>query len=98
MPAPAFASDFAREVHAGLTRAGQKTLPCQYFYDDVGSLLFEAISALPEYGLTRADARVIRSCAGEVARRMPGARIALIASKPFITGIRMSVSTTSGRC
>ena len=70
-PAP-FAAGFAAEVRAGLTRTGQKTLPCRYFYDDVGSALFQAISALPEYGLTRADDRIIRACAGELIGRLPG--------------------------
>ena len=55
--AEALDNEFAREVRAGLTRGGQKTLPCRYLYDDVGSALFEAITFLPEYGLTRADAR-----------------------------------------
>jgi L-histidine Nalpha-methyltransferase len=60
-------SDFAVEVHAGLTAQGQKTLPCRYFYDDVGTALFQTISLLPEYGLTRADDRVIRASVGELA-------------------------------
>lgn len=51
----------AAEVRAGLLRPGQKTLPCKYFYDEVGSTLFEAICALPEYGLAAADARLLRS-------------------------------------
>jgi dimethylhistidine N-methyltransferase len=61
---------FAREVRVGLTRPGQKTLPCRYFYDAVGSTLFEAITELPEYGLTRADARVIDAHAAEIAAAM----------------------------
>src|SRR5579864_8921898 len=44
---------FARAVRAGLGKLGQKELPCEYFYDAVGSALFEAITLLPEYGLTR---------------------------------------------
>jgi dimethylhistidine N-methyltransferase len=51
--------EFARAVCSGLTRPGQKTLPCRYFYDAAGSALFDAITQLPEYGLTRAEARVI---------------------------------------
>jgi dimethylhistidine N-methyltransferase len=58
-------------VRAGLTRSGQKTLPCQYLYDEVGSALFEAITQLPEYGLTRADERIIRSHVGELIDRLP---------------------------
>jgi dimethylhistidine N-methyltransferase len=64
-------SEFASEVHAGLAKEGQKTLPCRYFYDDVGTALFQAISLLPEYGLTRADERVIRAHAGELAAWLP---------------------------
>ena len=61
---------FADDVREGLSQAGQKQLPCQYFYDDVGSALFEAITALPEYGLTRADTRLIRRLAPELAACM----------------------------
>lgn len=42
--------EFAADVRRGLLRAGQKELPSKYLYDDVGSALFEVISALPEYG------------------------------------------------
>src|SRR5215469_374252 len=52
--------DFAADVRDGLTRGGQKELPSKYLYDDVGSALFEVISHLPEYGLTRADERLLR--------------------------------------
>ena len=55
---PGVDSEFARDVEWGLTRS-RKTLPARWLYDDLGSALFEAITALPEYGLTRADARVI---------------------------------------
>jgi dimethylhistidine N-methyltransferase len=72
----AFESEFARDVHEGLSRSGQKTLPCRYFYDDVGSALFLAISALSEYGLTRADDRIIREHAGDLAEIVPaGAKV-----------------------
>jgi L-histidine N-alpha-methyltransferase len=60
-------SEFASEVCAGLTKEGQKTLPCRYFYDDVGTALFQTICLLPEYGLTRADERILRCHAGELA-------------------------------
>lgn len=65
-------NEFAREVRAGLTCAGQKTLPCRYLYDSVGSVLFEAITYLPEYGLTRADARIIQKHAGRLIGQLPG--------------------------
>jgi dimethylhistidine N-methyltransferase len=72
MYAPALENEFARDVRAGLTRAGQKTLPCRYLYDDIGSALFEAITFLPEYGLTRADARLVERHAEEIVARVPG--------------------------
>lgn len=72
MSAAAFDNEFARDVRAGLTRPEQKTLPCRYFYDSLGSALFEAITYLPEYGLTRADARILQTHAREIAARMKG--------------------------
>ena len=59
-------SEFAAEVRDGLLGASQKELPSKYLYDDVGSALFEVISVLPEYGLTRADERLLRENAGEI--------------------------------
>lgn len=64
--------DFAADVRDGLTRAGQKELPSKYLYDDVGSALFEVISHLPEYGLTRADERLLRRYAHEIVDRIAG--------------------------
>lgn len=61
---------FADDVREGLSQAGQKQLPCQYFYDAVGTALYEAITVLPEYGLTRADTRLIRRLAPELAAHM----------------------------
>jgi dimethylhistidine N-methyltransferase len=63
--------DFAAEVRAGLTRFGQKELPSKYLYDAVGSALFEVISVLPEYGLTRADERLLRRHAFDIVDRLP---------------------------
>ena len=53
-------SEFARAVRTGLGKEGQKELPSRYFYDAIGSALFDVITLLPEYGLTRADARMLR--------------------------------------
>jgi len=63
--------EFAAEVRAGLTREGQKELPSKYLYDDVGSALFEVISLLPEYGLTRADERLLRRHAYAIVQELP---------------------------
>src|SRR3954469_15758186 len=65
-----FEQSFAADVQAGLNRAGQKELPSKYLYDDVGSRLFDVITALPEYGLTRAEERILRSHAHEMIARL----------------------------
>jgi L-histidine Nalpha-methyltransferase len=70
---PASASyEFAADVRAGLIRSGQKELPSKYLYDDVGSALFEVICHLPEYGLTRADERLLRRHASQIADSITG--------------------------
>ncbi len=58
---------FALDVAEGLSLAGQKQIPPKYFYDDLGSSLFEAITFLPEYGLTRAGERLLNLHAGSIA-------------------------------
>jgi L-histidine Nalpha-methyltransferase len=64
-------SEFAEAVREGLTKPGQKELPSKYLYDEVGSALFETICVLPEYGLTRADARLLERYAKEIVDRLP---------------------------
>jgi L-histidine Nalpha-methyltransferase len=64
--------EFAADVRAGLTKPVQKELPSKYLYDALGSALFEAICALPEYGLTRADARLLQRHARDIVGRMQG--------------------------
>jgi len=64
--------DFANYVRLGLTINGQKELPSKYLYDALGSKLFEAITELPEYGLTRADERLLRSHAHQIVARIQG--------------------------
>jgi L-histidine Nalpha-methyltransferase len=69
--APASLPTFAADVCRGLTGPGPKQLDSRYFYDELGSSLFEAISLLPEYGLTRADERILRTHAAEIVARVP---------------------------
>jgi L-histidine Nalpha-methyltransferase len=64
-------SEFARCVRECLTKSGQRELPSKYLYDEVGSALFETICVLPEYGLTRADARLLEKHADEIVERLP---------------------------
>jgi dimethylhistidine N-methyltransferase len=72
-PAPSLwhVSEFAADVRAGLTKPVQRELPSKYLYDEVGSALFETICVLPEYGLTRADARLLEKHSREIVARLP---------------------------
>ena len=63
-------NSFAEDVRNGLGQPGQKELPSKYLYDDVGSALFEAITRLPEYGLTRAEERILREHSGDIAEHL----------------------------
>jgi len=63
-------SDLAGDVRAGLCRRGQKELPSKYLYDEIGSALFEVVSVLPEYGLTRADERLLQRHAADIVSRL----------------------------
>jgi L-histidine N-alpha-methyltransferase len=56
---------FARDVRKGLTDH-PKHLSCRYFYDADGSYLFEAICALPEYYVTRAEREILQARAVEI--------------------------------
>ncbi|UVO14228.1 L-histidine N(alpha)-methyltransferase [Mycobacterium sp. SVM_VP21] len=65
------AADAARtalraDVRQGLAQH-PKSLPPKWFYDDVGSELFDQITRLPEYYPTRAEAEILRAHSGEVA-------------------------------
>src|SRR5258708_15924044 len=64
-------SEFAAAVREGLLKPGQRELPSKYLYDEVGSALFETICLLPEYGLTRADARLLQTHAKEIVDLLP---------------------------
>ena len=65
------AADAARtalrgDVRHGLTQT-PKSLPPKWFYDDVGSELFDQITRLPEYYPTRTEAEILRDRAAEIA-------------------------------
>jgi len=66
----ATSSELINDVRLGLTKPGQKELPSKYLYDSVGSALFEVISVLPEYGLTRADERLLRRYSEDIVARL----------------------------
>ena len=53
-----FINNFSEDVKAGLT-SESKYLPFAYFYDHIGSQLFEKICELPEYYLTRTETVIL---------------------------------------
>ena len=63
-------SDFINAVRAGLS-GYPKRLPCRFFYDEVGSKLFEEICDLPEYYLTRAEHEILTNYAVEIVDELP---------------------------
>jgi L-histidine Nalpha-methyltransferase len=61
------APSFAQDVASGLGSL-PKRLPSKYFYDAVGSALFDAITYLPEYYLTRAETEILREWGWQIVR------------------------------
>jgi L-histidine N-alpha-methyltransferase len=66
LAADSAADALRRDVCDGLTRA-PKSLPPKWFYDSVGSDLFDQITRLPEYYPTRAEAEILRARAADIA-------------------------------
>jgi len=64
-------SDFAACALNGLAHPEQKNLPSRFLYDEIGSSLFEVITVLPEYGVTRAEERLLRDHSPEIIGRLP---------------------------
>ncbi len=64
------------DVRQALT-ASRKRLPCKYFYDPEGNALFEQISELPEYYLTRTETAILKRYAASIIGRCP-ADLALV--------------------
>ena len=58
-------NDFGSDVRRGLT-AARKWLPPKWFYDDLGSALFDTICFLPEYYVMRSEAEVLVAHAEEI--------------------------------
>lgn len=62
-------ADLRAEALDGLSRL-QKRLSPKYFYDREGSLLFDAITELPEYYPTRTEVGILRRYGAEMAQQM----------------------------
>jgi L-histidine Nalpha-methyltransferase len=63
-------TEFAADVLGGL-QGTPKRVPAKYFYDATGSALFEAITEQPEYYPTRAEMRILREHAADIAALVP---------------------------
>jgi len=74
----------ASAVREGLN-ASPKRLPSWLFYDEAGSALFEQITELPEYYLTRTERAIFESYAGEI----------LQAAGPLLTLVELGAGTAS---
>jgi L-histidine N-alpha-methyltransferase len=66
LAADSAAQALRRDVRDGLTQT-PKSLPPKWFYDSVGSDLFDQITRLPEYYPTRAEAQILRARSEEIA-------------------------------
>lgn len=62
--------EFIADVLHGLAQP-DKTLPCKWFYDAVGSELFEQITKTPEYYLTRVETDLLLKLTPELAAYVP---------------------------
>ncbi len=78
---------FAREVEEGIT-GFPKTLPCKLFYDAAGSELFEEITLLPEYYLTRTELAILEGHAAEI----------VTAAGANVTVVELGAGTASKTC
>jgi L-histidine N-alpha-methyltransferase len=67
LDATEWAAHLADETARGL-RATPPWTPPVWFYDDIGSVLFDEITRLPEYYPTRAERSILAAHAGDIAR------------------------------
>lgn len=72
--------DFAAAVLDGLSRP-QKSLPCAFFYDELGSALFDRICEQPEYYPTRTEQAILDRVAAPIAALLgPGVQLVELGS------------------
>jgi L-histidine N-alpha-methyltransferase len=70
-PHPARIATFAEDVRKGLGTRPMRLSP-KYFYDDLGSALFDAITRLPEYYLTRVERDLLATYGREIVAAFEG--------------------------
>lgn len=87
----------AEEVGRGLA-SSPKSLPSRYFYDERGCELFEAITQLPEYYLTRAETELLGRHADEITRMaQPSAIVELGAGSCAKSRLLIEAGVRAGR-
>lgn len=60
---------FATDLLLGLS-AQPKHIPSKYFYDDIGSRLFQKIMSLPEYYLTKCEMQILETHASDIVNKL----------------------------
>jgi len=75
---------YARDVEEGLA-SSPKTLPWKLFYDALGSELFDEITHLPEYYLSRTELEILQERADEIA----------LAAGPNVTVVELGAGSAS---
>jgi len=78
---------YAMDVEQGLL-SRPKSLPCKLFYDRTGSALFEEITRLPEYYLTRTELEILTRQSAEMAE----------AFAPGVTLVELGAGTATKTC
>lgn len=71
------AEAFARDVLQGLL-AKPKSIPARCFYDERGSRLFQRITELPEYYLTRCERSILQQHTDQIAAAVAGGPFRLV--------------------
>lgn len=85
-----------RDVRSGLTNSPKQLSP-KYFYDERGSELFEEITLLPEYYLTRAERSLLEQRIGEIIKAVkPCSLVELGAGSATKTHIILDEMRSSG--
>ncbi|CAM9805792.1 unnamed protein product [Chrysoparadoxa australica] len=58
----------AEDLRKGLTNKSRKIIPPKIGYDEVGSIIYEKMTELPHYYLTRLEAELLKEHAGDIAK------------------------------
>lgn len=70
-------ASFAEDVRRGLSASPKRLFP-KYFYDELGSQLFDAICLLPEYYLTRAENEIFADYSDEIVSEIYAEKVSLV--------------------